>query len=181
MSIRAILAISPVTSLLSVLCSLSACAPARTGDPSSPRPARARKAGAATTYTTAFRVKAEPYDEKKVEAPKQLIHLVLGATDGTEHPLQLGVHQGTCGPAEVADTPLVAGHKPLLALRCWWAGAGSDLFVVVEGREVTVYRRWLEEGTAEEKGMVSKPEKIGSWKAPGDGEATFTPAAPQLR
>lgn len=79
---------------------------------------------------------------------------VIATIGGLEY--SLGEYVGSCGNTP-QSTPLKGEISSAL---CWWAGAGTEIGVFKDGKDIVVKVRDVDEGTAETSGFQSKFEEL---------------------
>lgn len=64
----------------------------------------------------------------------------------------VGTYAGTC-----FDRPREEmGMGEISGVRCWWAGGGDDVWLFLEQGKILLKQRVLDEGTAEEGGVIGE-------------------------
>jgi hypothetical protein len=91
----------------------------------------------------------EQPEDPKTRTPRTRVQLVrIVERDGEKQTTDLGTYPGACMHADTSN-------GVVLRARCWWAGAGTRLVVVRDGRQLVVKRREVDEMTG-----ASKPEEL---------------------
>jgi len=100
------------------------------------------------TFAVAVRLTEAGTDED--DTPHTRVSLVRIAPDGARHMEALHVETGACWHVGSADSVLIA-------VRCWWAGAGAQYQITRAGDAIVAERRDVDEAT----------DQAGAWEVVG--------------
>jgi len=107
------------------------------------------------TFAVALRLAEAGPDAE--DTPHTRVSLVRIAPDGARHMEALRVETGACWHVG-------SGEDVLIAVRCWWAGAGAQYAVHRTGDAIVAHRRDVDEATDQ----AGAWEEIGRIEIPAD-------------